>query len=346
MGARAETAVLMAAIVVLGSTPAWAEGHSSGQNMLGANVAPINVVYQNDTAAAFSADRSGNYAEALRLFLKLDAEGQASGPPANLAGARERIGEYYEKGLGGVTQNYSAAASWYEKAISGGPSIRASIRLGFLYANGLGRPQDRAKAREMFKSIGPSSQIYITLLDHNMLPKSDEDIKRSDFEKAKKARDGAPQQEGVPPVGNALGAGIPQSQQPAANNGSAYTFKCDTGAVHPEIVTVDTNRPMMQLDVWGDNTGLKCTTTVVNGAHAPLMTGPNAGYCAWILNMWNGGENTSAQQIVIIRQNVVHAFALADGGVMGEFHLDFTSGIFEDGNGHVAHCRPQHDIRE
>jgi hypothetical protein len=190
MGARAETAVLIAAIVVLGSAQARAEGHSSGQNTVEAKVAPISVAYQNDTAAAFNADRSGNYAEALRLFLKLDAEGQAGASLVNLAGARERIGEYYEKGLGGVTQNYGIAASWYEKAISGGPTVRASIRLGFLYANGLGRPQDRAKARELFKSIGPSSQVYITLLDHNMLPKSDEDMKRADFEKAKKAREG------------------------------------------------------------------------------------------------------------------------------------------------------------
>jgi hypothetical protein len=187
MGARIGTAVLIATAVTLGGGRTQAGDYDGATE--NATTAPyrIDIAYQDDTRAAFDADRVGNYAEALRLFRKLDAEGRVAGSPANLAAAREKIGEYYEKGLGGLGQDYRAAASWYEKAIDGGPSIRATIRLGFLYANGLGRPQDRAKARELFVSAGPSFQTYVTLLDHNMLPKSDEDVRRSDFEKSKRA---------------------------------------------------------------------------------------------------------------------------------------------------------------
>jgi Sel1 repeat len=186
MGARIGTAVLIAAVVALGGRAQAGDYSGGGQKGTTAAPYPIGIAYQDDTRAAFEADRAGNFAEALRLFRKLDAEGRAASP-SDLAAARERIGEYYEKGLGGVTQDYGVAASWYEKAINAWPSTRARIRLGFLYANGLGRPQDRAKARELFTSLGPSFQIYATLLDHNLLPKRDEDVTRADFEKAKKA---------------------------------------------------------------------------------------------------------------------------------------------------------------
>jgi len=96
------------------------------------------------------------------------------------SGARERIGEYYEKGLGGVKQDHRTAAIYYAKATdkSNGdaPSIRATLRLAFLYANGLGVPRDRAKARELFLSTGPSTQANVVLLDHNLLPRSMEDV--------------------------------------------------------------------------------------------------------------------------------------------------------------------------
>jgi TPR repeat protein len=157
--------------------------------------------------AAFAADRAGNYAEALRLFRMIDAQsdaafaGEASvdyftaqrmGRGAQnyhfqayhffstRSGAREKIGEYYEKELGGVNQDYRTAAIYYAKATdkSNGdaPSIRATLRLAFLYANGLGVPRDRAKARELLVSTGPSTQANVVLLDHNLLRRSMEDV--------------------------------------------------------------------------------------------------------------------------------------------------------------------------
>jgi hypothetical protein len=132
----------------------------------------------------------------------------------------------------------------------------------------------------------------------------------------------------------------------SAASAEEYTFKCDTGTVHPQIVTVDTTKQMVQIQAWGNNTGLACTTTLVNGRHAPMITGRNADYCASIMNMWNGGANTSAHQIVGIRGNEVAAFTWTDDGGTGEFHLNFRTGMTQDGHGHVGHCKPQHDIRE
>ena len=79
----------------------------------------------------------------------------------------------------GVTQNDPLAASLYEASISEDiSSARASMRLGFLYANGLGVPRDTAKARNLlaFMKEYPMGIIYLTPLDHGLLPKSPEDV--------------------------------------------------------------------------------------------------------------------------------------------------------------------------
>jgi hypothetical protein len=44
------------------------------------------------------------------------------------------------------------------------------------YANGLGILKDRAKARELFVSLGPSDRFAVVLLDHDLLPRSPEDL--------------------------------------------------------------------------------------------------------------------------------------------------------------------------
>ena len=153
-----------------------------------ATAAPQNGGPENDVLAAIKANRQGNYAEAMRLFQNIDAEPDPSPSLASMdfftakrmgrevmhnyfaehkflsgrAAARERIGEYYEKGRS-VPQDYRLAASWYGRAIdqSNGdaPSVRAKVRLAFLYANGLGVPRDRVKARELLVSLGPSDPI-------------------------------------------------------------------------------------------------------------------------------------------------------------------------------------------
>ena len=131
-----------------------------------------------DFAAAKAADRAGNYQEALRLYEKVDLAG---GPPATdssdfvaynngitPAFARSEIGRHYEQGIG-VERNYHTAAIWYEKAMACECVNPATMRLGFLYANGLGVPKDREKARELFKTVHALNTI-IEAMDNNLLP--------------------------------------------------------------------------------------------------------------------------------------------------------------------------------
>jgi TPR repeat protein len=63
------------------------------------------------------------------------------------------VAELYENGLG-VTQDYSKAHKWFEKAADDG-NTDAMIRLGRLYEQGLGVAQDYGKALEWFqKALG------------------------------------------------------------------------------------------------------------------------------------------------------------------------------------------------
>ena len=150
----------------------------------------------NAGIAALNADRAGNYQQAMPLFQQV-ASDEATVPNwtertasayLNLrAAAREKLGEYHEKGLGGLPRDYKAAAIWYQKAIdpSNGNevSIAAVLRLAFLYANGLGVPQNRARARELL-ARSPSNQQFVIMLDHNLLPKSPEDVTPSQIRAA------------------------------------------------------------------------------------------------------------------------------------------------------------------
>jgi hypothetical protein len=103
----------------------------------------------------------------------------------------------------------------------------------------------------------PGRHTYVAELDHNMLPKSDEDMKRSDFEKAKKAREGEAQQEGGPPVGNALGAGTRR-----------YYYDDGEGIIvdiHKLTVEVITRTPA-------------CDVVFVNGAVGRIITRGSCGF--------------------------------------------------------------------
>jgi TPR repeat protein len=59
--------------------------------------------------------------------------------------AQTTLGHLYDNGLG-VPQDYAKAAQWYEKAAVQG-DMKAQYHLGALYENGRGVPQDHAKAR-------------------------------------------------------------------------------------------------------------------------------------------------------------------------------------------------------
>jgi hypothetical protein len=105
----------------------------------------------DDFRAAMTDMHSGNYAEAMLLFRKIDAgqdiPAQAGGETyqETLSETRTSIGDMYEMGLG-VPQDFKAARYWYQKAIDTGGHIgRASAQLARLYEQGLGGAKDHQK---------------------------------------------------------------------------------------------------------------------------------------------------------------------------------------------------------
>ncbi len=154
-------------------------------------------IYSNTaraTVAAHNAEAAGDQQAALGEYKSIDAN--ADGilsevfrmMPSNranaydllqqLATAEEKLGTYEVS----VNRDYSAAAAYYEKAVDtlsryGGVELAASTRLAFLYANGLGVPQNSEKAIEIFAARQtPQNSSYIELVKHGMLPPTPEEI--------------------------------------------------------------------------------------------------------------------------------------------------------------------------
>ena len=122
-------------------------------------------------------EASGNYQEALRELLQIDAEGDSPKPvgadapwsistqspeyhqlrlwedhQGQLSWTREMIGDLYAEGRLG-TQDLSRAATWYEKAIytdgAGLSAEHVKLKLAFMYENGLGVPKSHARAEQI-----------------------------------------------------------------------------------------------------------------------------------------------------------------------------------------------------
>jgi hypothetical protein len=105
----------------------------------------------DDFRAAMTDMHSGNYAEAMLLFRKIDAGQDITAQAGRetyqetLSETRTSIGDMYEMGQG-VPQDFKAARYWYQKAIdTGGFTGRASAQLARLYEQGLGGPKDHQK---------------------------------------------------------------------------------------------------------------------------------------------------------------------------------------------------------
>jgi hypothetical protein len=82
-----------------------------------------------------------NYQTALKVWMDQASAGSAE--------AQNYVGEIYLKGLG-IAPDYEMAAVWLKKAAAQGYN-RARINLGFLYEQGLGVPQDRARALNLYR---------------------------------------------------------------------------------------------------------------------------------------------------------------------------------------------------
>ncbi|MGJ0486947.1 MAG: caspase family protein [Methylomicrobium sp.] len=82
-----------------------------------------------------------NAATSLKIWLPQAQQGDPE--------AMVKVGEIYEKGLGGMTDP-KLAAEWYLKAAEKGSS-QAQINLGYLYEKGLGVKQDKATALNWYR---------------------------------------------------------------------------------------------------------------------------------------------------------------------------------------------------
>ncbi|HEY6641819.1 caspase family protein [Povalibacter sp.] len=93
----------------------------------------------------------------LKSALRIWMDTAQSGDPE----AMTNVGEIYERGMG-VDPDFSAAASWYQKAADKNYS-RAIFNLGTLYEQGLGVPQDQLKALNLYRQasgLSEDSLIY------------------------------------------------------------------------------------------------------------------------------------------------------------------------------------------
>ena len=98
-----------------------------------ANAAPID-----DANAAY---RRGDYAQALKIFRPLAAQGNAE--------AQNTIGSMYHNGQG-VTQDYQEALEWYRLSAAQGDAW-GQYNIGFMYRNGQGVTQDYQEALKWFR---------------------------------------------------------------------------------------------------------------------------------------------------------------------------------------------------
>src|SRR5271155_2990514 len=79
-------------------------------------------------------------------FQLIDSWPKARADADGDASSMTKLGWVYDNGFG-VPQDYAKAREWYEKGAAAGDAV-AMRYLGFLYQNAHGVPQDYAKARE------------------------------------------------------------------------------------------------------------------------------------------------------------------------------------------------------
>jgi TPR repeat protein len=104
---------------------------------------------------ALAAYKSRDYATAIRLWMPLAKQGDAS--------AQYYLGVMYQNGSG-VPQNDAEAAKWYQLAAEQ-DNAPAQANLAKLYDDGLGVPKNKAKAMKLYcraaKNGDPIAQDYL-----------------------------------------------------------------------------------------------------------------------------------------------------------------------------------------
>ncbi len=110
---------------------------------------------QAQSDLAYEAYKQGAYATALRELRPLAEQGNAV--------AKFLLGNMYETGGKGVSQNDGQAAFWYRKAAEQGYAL-AQSRLGVLYAGGKGVPQDDRQSAAWFQRAAAQGDTQAQLL--------------------------------------------------------------------------------------------------------------------------------------------------------------------------------------
>jgi hypothetical protein len=118
-----------------------------------------------------------NIANSLALWMDLAEKGEPD--------AMRYVGEIYERGLGSEP-NYSAAASWYQKAADAG-SIPAKISLAQLYKQGQGVPLDPARAKALYADVFGDDD-FVDLDPRSITPpKTEFDVLQAEIEAQREA---------------------------------------------------------------------------------------------------------------------------------------------------------------
>lgn len=103
---------------------------------------------------------AGDLEGALRIWESIASEGYIE--------AYVEVGNIYEIGKGGVSQDLKKAEYWYRRAIDGMDDPYAHAALGRMYFNGIGMPRDHAKAflhLSKAESLGrPATLLMLGLL--------------------------------------------------------------------------------------------------------------------------------------------------------------------------------------
>ena len=101
-------------------------------------------VYGDDLLDGLDANEKGDYKEAVRLWLPLAEQGDAT--------VQYNLGQMYRQGQG-ASQDYKEAVKWYRLSAEQG-DVDAQLKLGVSYGMGRGVPKDFALAHMWWNLSG------------------------------------------------------------------------------------------------------------------------------------------------------------------------------------------------
>ena len=206
-------------------------------------VATANAAPMDD---ALSAHDRGDYAQALKIFRSLAAQGNAP--------AQYNIGYMYSNGQG-VTQNYQEALKWYRLAADQGYSI-AQTYIGYAYLNGVGVKHDYKESAKWFRLA--AAQGKPSAIENLKIPEMVAAARQEMVAAARQSNDSKySSNSNWQPVDD------PQSQESQQPQQPPRSTSIKTGTQQEEQVSIKTNRKIDQ------------PRHTANRAEAPERTSPS-----------------------------------------------------------------------